>query len=86
MKKSFLLSIAAAAILSGTAYGFLSSNNQVQEFSDLELANIEALTEDESGDFTCRWEPGEDRFGCACHFCIKTGHGNICKCGDVEYD
>ena len=88
MKKSFLLLIAVALFfllgLVSCKGSKLCSNNR--ELSELELANIEALTDDKSGDFTCRWAHASDASGRVCYVCIKTGTGDLCKCGDVKYD
>lgn len=47
--KKLMFSVAAVAIISAASYVALRSSNSEREFSDLELANIEALTEDETG-------------------------------------
>lgn len=48
MRKKILLSATALTVMGAAGFAALTSNNQTRELSDLELANIEALTNNES--------------------------------------
>ena len=51
MRKKILFSAAAVAVMGVASFAVLTSNNHSRELSDLELANIEALTDDETRGF-----------------------------------
>ena len=50
-------------------------------FSDIALANVEALAEGE-GSKECRLMRVQDDYGCVFHVCVAGGTGDICTCGD----
>ncbi|MDE6240556.1 MAG: NVEALA domain-containing protein [Muribaculaceae bacterium] len=54
MRKKILFSTAAVAVMSVASFAAITSSNQSRELSDLELANIEALTNEEGGSFNCK--------------------------------
>ena len=45
MKKKLFLSVATFAAVGAACFAAFNTNTQPREFSDLELANIEALTQ-----------------------------------------
>lgn len=51
--KKLMFSLAAMAIMGAASYVTLRSNDSDREFTALELANIEALTHDETVDPDC---------------------------------
>lgn len=56
--KKLMFSLAAMAIMGAASYVTLRSNDSDREFTALELANIEALTHDETVDPDCRYING----------------------------
>ena len=86
MRKKILFSTAAVAVMAVASIAALTSNNYSRELSDLELANIEALTDDEAGGFSCRWKwVGVGQLGLDEFHCLRNGEGAECNCGDVHY-
>ena len=75
MKKKLILSAATVAVMSVASIAALNSNSQARELSEIEIANIEALTEDENSGAKC---PN----GCSD---IGWGWDKILEC-DCEYD
>lgn len=88
MKKKLILSAAIVAVMGAASLTALTSNSQTRELSDLELANIEALTDDETENpaATCRLAAGYDDKKVPCHYCLVDGTGPGCTpCGDKVY-
>ena len=84
MRKKILFSTAAVAVMSVASFAAITSSNQSRELSDLELANIEALTNEEGGSFNCKWSyVGKNELGLQRYVCVKDGSGYDCECGDV---
>ena len=48
-------------------------------FSDIALANVEALAKNESGDFNCWWDSADYKI------CYKNGDHLGCPCGSHEW-
>ncbi len=67
-----LCTAAAVTIISSTYLSFSTSSNGAREFSDLELANIEALSDEEGGTSTS-W---------TCWSKQKEGKGGYWRCGN----
>lgn len=79
MRKKILFSAAAVAVMGVASFAVLTSNNHSRELSDLELANIEALTDDETRGFASvtKKELPESAPGCIC-----AGQGDLYCCND----
>ena len=70
MRKKILFSAAAVAVMGVASFAALTSNNHSRELSDLELANIEALTDDESGpDSGICWDSIKEEQGSKIFYC-----------------
>ncbi len=67
MKKNFILAAAAAAILGAGTFFSLKAQNSERELSDVEVANIEALADEENS--------GEEEYA---KNCIQSSSGE-CK-------
>lgn len=68
-----------AVFVAITGYG-IYANQKAEPMSDLVLANVEALANDEgSGDFDCRW----DSYLCIC--CDAYGIYLGCPCGSHNW-
>lgn len=80
MKKVILSLVAVAAI----AVGY-QKYTQAQTMSDLMLANVEALANNESGNGPCKWKRLTDTHGCVYHKCAEDGDGDSCSpCGSIS--
>ncbi len=91
--KKFFIGVFAAALIGFSALGVERSFNNDANISQLTLENLEALADgkghvdDRAGaggrTFTCKWYSTTDDYG-EMVFCVKTGTGNTCTCGDVK--
>lgn len=52
--------------------------------SDVALANVEALANNESGT-DCQWKRVQNSNGIPYDACLADGNGNPCVCGSVDY-
>lgn len=81
--KKLMFSIAAVAIMGAASYAALKANNSDREFTALELANIEALTEDETSTnryLYVTYREFEAGPGCAC-----SGKGTLLCCDHPDF-
>ena len=78
-KVKFAMAVAAIAVAGGIGIYASQSEKQV---SDVTLANIEALADNEGGG-TCRWSRVYDSFGVVYWNCVYTGSGDFCVCGST---
>lgn len=83
MRKKFIAA-AMVALTAAGAYMGAGTLTRSTELSELQLANIEALAEDESST-VCKWQRLKDDHGCWYHECRDTGDGDLCLCGQVDY-
>ena len=83
MRKKILSGVFALALLATAGLGVHKSMNSDANLSDLALANVEALAENEGGGGECRWATRETWQGWEA-ICISTGVGYNCTCGEVK--
>lgn len=62
MKKAIISAALVAAIGAGGYMGFRANSSQSNQLSDVMLANIEALAEDESAGSNCHYTNGYSRW------------------------
>lgn len=80
MRKKILFSTAAVAVMGVASFAAITSNNQPRELSDLELANVEALTEEEIIDTA---EPGSVQ---TCYGTVTEKEGSYIRyCGTCRF-
>ena len=73
MKAAF---VAAIAMVSGIN---VFNAQKSEALSDIALANVEALAQNESGDFNCWWDSVDYKI------CYKGGDHLGCPCGSHEW-
>mgnify|MGYP006384698565 CR=1 FL=1 len=73
MKAAF---VAAIAMVSGIN---VFNAQESEALSDIALANVEALAQNESGDFNCWWDSVDYKI------CYKGGDHLGCPCGSHEW-
>lgn len=78
MRKIIFAALVVAVAFAG--YNRVQSQNEKSTLSDLALANVEALADNESST-SCRWSRVQDSSGCTYHNCVSNGDGNSCTCG-----
>lgn len=78
IKAAFVAAFAAVA-----GYG-VYMNQKVDTISDVMLANVEALADNEESD-VCKWNRKLDSHGCPYYICEAGGDGYICSCGTVDW-
>ena len=79
LKVAFVVAIAMVA-------GINVFNAQKPEaLSDVAMANVEALADDEGSNKTCKWMYVKDDYGCPLHVCVESGNGEPCVCGTDRY-
>jgi hypothetical protein len=84
-KKKILGALAVLAIAAMAAY-HVNVNTRGNGLSDVSLANVEALAENEGSSGTCKWKnidcPG---WGSGNYeACLVNGDGYSCTCGNVS--
>ena len=73
------------AILALGSYIAVQYHHPGEKISNVTLANIEALANDEAGQGKqCRWKRVFDSHGCQYWNCVENGDGNICECGSTD--
>lgn len=76
MRKKIFISTAAVAVMSVASIAAITSNSQTRELSELELANVEALTRGEVIDNS---QPGSTQ---TCYSSIEEKEGSFVRyCG-----
>ena len=82
MKKKILSGLFALALLVATGYGVSKTMQSEADLSDLALANVEALAQNESGgdlfcNYYCSWWPSTTCYvesSIGYHFCFEKYH------------
>lgn len=84
MNKKVLRCAVAVVVVAAAGYGAYQAQAKDTALSEIALANVEALANNEEEGNECRWERRTDSFGCDVWDCIKRGGGDLCPCGDSK--
>lgn len=84
MNKKFL-KVTLVAVVAMIAGVNVFNAQKAEVLSDVAMANVEALADDENSNKTCRWKFMKDLMGCPVYVCLESGQGDPCVCGTEKY-
>ena len=74
--------VVAIAVVSGIN---VFNAQKPEALSDVAMANVEALADDEGSNKACKWKYVKDDHSCPLYVCVESGQGEPCVCGTDRY-
>lgn len=83
--KTKLLNIGLVIVIAIVAVINVFNSQKSEVLSDVAMANVEALADDEGSNKACKWKHVKDAQGCPMYVCVESGLGDPCVCGTDRY-